>query len=67
MKAKPRRRPQHRASYYRQALARAPDKSTIRSLLSEAARQPLRLVSDGEYEELYWQAHDLLKRKGGCL
>ena len=66
IKRKPKRRPQHRPSYYKKQFGLNPDEKTIISLISEAAHQPKRLISDEEYTELYWQAHDLLEKKGAC-
>lgn len=51
--------------YYRKELNKNPDRATVLSLISEAAHQPKRLISDDEYTELYWQAIHLLK-KGEC-
>ena len=65
VKRKPKRRPQHRPVYCRKELSKNPDRATVLSLMSEAAKQPKRLISDDEYTELYWQAIHLLK-KGEC-
>lgn len=64
MKRKPKRRPQHRPVYYRKELSKSPDAQTTLSLISEAAHQPKRILSDEEYTALYWQAIDLLKKGG---
>ena len=62
VKRKPKRRPQHRPIYYKKKFAEHPDQKAALDLISEAARQPKRLISDEEYTELYWQAQALIQK-----
>ena len=64
-KRKTKRRRQHRPSYYLTQLPEAQSAREVLDLLSDAAHQPKRLVTDEDYERIYWQAHSLLNRKGG--
>lgn len=63
-KKRPKRRKQHRLRYYVAKLPAAETSDKILSLLDDAAHQPKRVISDKDYEKIYWRAHDLLK--GEC-
>lgn len=63
-KRKSKRRPQHRPSYYERELPKADSIGAVVDLLNEAARQPKRIISDKEYERIFWQAQALLDAKG---
>lgn len=60
-KRKPKRRKQHRLSYYLAELANTTDPRRIEELVDDAAHQPPRVLSNEDYERVYWLAHDLRK------
>ena len=64
VKRKPKRRPQHRTVYYLRKLSEDPGFKTVLALRSEAAKQSKRLISDEEFEKIFWQAQALLDKKG---
>lgn len=61
VKRKTKRRKQHSLRYYVAELPAAETSDKILSLLDDAAHQPKRVISDKDYEKIYWQAHALLK------
>ena len=64
VKRKPKRRPQHRLAYYMSMLPTAETDRQILDLVMDAAKQPKRILSDADYEQIYWRAHGLLDKKG---
>lgn len=55
------RRRQHSRKYYAAEMTSEKTSAEILSLLDDAAHQPRRVISDEDYEKIYWQAHNLLK------
>lgn len=66
MAKKPRRRKQHRAKYYRQAIPAAATLDEVLDLVEDAAKQPRSVLSDTEYTEIFWlgqKARDKFKEE----
>lgn len=61
VKRRTKRRKQHSLRYYAAEITQEKSEDEILSLLDDAAHQPLRVISQRDYEKIYWQAHDLLK------
>lgn len=55
------RRKRLRLPDYEALMSKTTDSEKINELLDEAASCPKRLLSDADYEKLYWYAQDLLK------
>lgn len=63
-KRKPsKRRKQHRLAYYLAELTEDKSLREIINLRVDAAHQPRSVISDNDYERIYWRAHELLERK----
>lgn len=63
-KRKAKRRKLRRPSYYLKLFQEPRTSNEILDLLSEAASMPMSKISEKEYEEIYWRAHELLEMKG---
>ena len=55
-KTKTKRRPLHNAKYYLRKMLEAKELAVVDMLLFEAALQPRKVLSDTEYEKIYWLA-----------
>ncbi len=61
---KPVRKParkHHQLPYYEEILSVTFEPSKIFALLEDAAHQPVRILSQQDFEKLYWLAQDNLK------
>lgn len=62
--AKPKRRKLRHVSYYRKELAKPHTRNELLDLRSEAAHQPLSVLSAKDYEEIFWAVQARLNQKG---
>lgn len=62
-----RKRRQHRPSFYDRMLGEAVYTREILELVDDAAHQPRSIISDKDYEKIYWRAQALLAKKGEWL